>query len=180
MLLVVYQPGAAGDAVGVTLTLGAVGACALYTVLTRRLLLYDGSLSVVLAQQAAALTFAVLLATGVQLAGGTGWSLDDHPASTWAGAAASGVLYYGLAFWFYLAGLRYMHASVAGSFLPLIPVFGVAAGYLVGERLASRQWLGAVIVVVATVVVAVQQDRAERPMTQGRDGLAARESRSER
>jgi probable blue pigment (indigoidine) exporter len=36
--LVVYQPGATGDAVGVALTLAAVGACAIYTVLTRRLL----------------------------------------------------------------------------------------------------------------------------------------------
>ena len=159
VLLVVYQPGSAGDLAGVALTLSAVGACALYTVLTRGLLLDDASLPVVLAQQIAALLFAVLLATAVQLATGNGWSVGNLPGATWVAAAASGILYYGVAFWFYLAGLRRLPASVAGAFLPLIPVFGVAAGYLVGERLAGRQWTGAAIVVIATVAVAVRQTR---------------------
>jgi len=96
----------------------AVGCCALYTVATRQLLLYDASLPIVLAQQLAA-----------------------------------------LAFWFYLAGLRHVRASVAGAFLPLVPVFGVAAGYLIGERLAGRQWVGAVVVVAATATMAFQQAR---------------------
>ena len=167
VLLVVYQPGASGDALGVVLTLVAVGCCALYTVATRQLLLDDASLPVVLAQQVAALMFAVLLATAVQVAGGTGWSVRGHGWDTWAAAAASGCLYYGLAFWFYLAGLRHVRASVAGAFLPLIPVFGVAAGYLVGERLAGRQWVGAIIVVAATAAMAYQQARTQtspRPM----------------
>ena len=75
VLLVVYQPGATGEAVGITLTLVSIGFCALYTVLTRRLMLDDSSLTVVLAQQAAALVFAVVLATVVGMAGGTGWDL---------------------------------------------------------------------------------------------------------
>jgi drug/metabolite transporter (DMT)-like permease len=162
VLLVVYEPGAAGDTLGITLTLVAVGACALYTVLTRRLLLDDGALPVVLAQQAAALAFAVLLATGVQVAGGTGWSIGDIGPRSWVAAAGSGVLYYGLAFWLFLTGLRHVRASVAGAFLPLIPVFGVSAAYLVGERLAGRQWVGAVAVVAATFAVALQQDRDRR------------------
>ena len=61
VLLVVYQPGAAGDAAGITLTLVSIGCCALYTVLTRRLMLDDSSLNVVVAQQAVALVFAALL-----------------------------------------------------------------------------------------------------------------------
>jgi drug/metabolite transporter (DMT)-like permease len=162
VLVVVYQPGTAGDAAGVALTMSAVGACALYTVLTRRLLLDDESLALVLAQQVAALVFAVLLATAVQLATGNGWSIGNLSRKTWIAAAASGVLYYGLAFWFYLAALRRVPASVAGAFLPLITIFGVAAGYLVGERLAGRQWTGAAIVVLATVAIAVQQTRAKQ------------------
>ena len=55
VLLVVYQPGATGDAVGITLTVVSIGFCALYSVLTRRLLLDDSALTVVLAQQVAAL-----------------------------------------------------------------------------------------------------------------------------
>ena len=64
-------------------------------------------------------------------------------------------MYYGLGFWFFVTGLRQVPASVAGAFLPLIPVFGLAAGYLVGERLEPRQWLGAVVIVAATTAVCV-------------------------
>ena len=76
-------------------------------------------------------------------------------------------MYYGAAFWFYLAGLRHVPASVAGAFLPLIPVFGVAAAYLTGDRLDARQWLGAALVVAATVVVSTRQltQASEAPTT---------------
>lgn len=157
VMLVVYQPGAAGDAVGVALTLVSIGFCALYSVLTRRLLLDDTSLSVVLAQQAAALAFAVALASVAGLVGGAGWELGGLGVGTALSAAASGVLYYGLGFWFFVTGLRQVPASYAGAFLPLIPVFGLAAGYLVGERLEPRQWLGAVVIVSATATIAFLQ-----------------------
>jgi probable blue pigment (indigoidine) exporter len=159
-LLVVYQPGATGDAVGITLTLVSVGFCALYTVLTRRLMLDDSSLKVVFAQQAAALLFAIVLASVVELAGGPGWGLAGLGSGAWLGAGISGILYYGLGFTFYVAGLRHLPASYAGAFLPLIPVFGVAAGHLVGDRLEPRQWLGAVVIVAATAALAVRH-RAE-------------------
>jgi drug/metabolite transporter (DMT)-like permease len=167
VLLVVYQPGASGDAVGITLTLVSVGFCALYTVLTRRMMLDDSSLNVVLAQQAAALVFAVALASVVELAGGTGWDLAGLGAGAWLGAGISGILYYGLGFSCYIAGLRHLPASYAGAFLPLIPVFGVAAGYLVGERLEPRQWLGAVVIVAATAAIAAKHraDGERAPQT---------------
>ena len=149
VVLVLYRPGASGDAIGISLTVGAVSACAFYTVLTRRLLLDDSSLEVVLVQQVAALGFAVALA-------GTCWTMGitnlGIPAdlATWGLAAASGMVYYGLAFWFFVGGLRGVPASVAGSLFPLIPVFGIAAGYLVGDRLSDQQWVGAALVVAAT------------------------------
>jgi drug/metabolite transporter (DMT)-like permease len=111
--LVVYQPGASGDAAGIALTLVGVGCCALYTVLTRRWLLDDASLTVVLSQQVLALLFALLLATAAEAVGGTGWDLGQLGAGVWLGAAASGSLYYGLAFWLYLTGLRHVQASYA-------------------------------------------------------------------
>lgn len=157
VLLVVFQPGASGAIVGVLLTVAAVGCCALYSVATRRLLLEDASLPVVLSQQVAALVFAGGLATVVQIGGGAGWSLGGLGWGTWVSAAASGCLYYGLAFWFYLSGLRQVDASVAGAFLPLIPVFGVGADFLAGERLDARQWLGAVLVVGATTFMALRR-----------------------
>jgi probable blue pigment (indigoidine) exporter len=106
--LVVYRPGASGSGTGVALTVAAVTACALYTVLVRGLLLDDASVSVALVQQSAALGFAVLLAALVQALAGDAveaWSLSPQK---WLAAAVSGVLYYGLAFWFYLAGLRHV------------------------------------------------------------------------
>lgn len=154
VLLVLYRPGASGDAIGITLTVGAVTACAFYTVATRWLLLDDSSLAVVLVQQLAALVLALVLVGNPWAIGTSGLGLPVDPA-TWALAAACGMVYYGLAFWFYISGLRGVPASIAGSFLPLIPVFGLAAGYLVGDRLADRQWLGATLVVVATAAATV-------------------------
>lgn len=150
VLLVIYRPGVNGDPLGIVLTVGAVTACASYTVVTRRLLLDDGSLTVVLAQQLAALLFAVLLA-GIASRSGITDIVLPQDAGTWALTAASGSVYYGLAFWFFISGLRVVPASIAGAFLPLIPVFGLGAAYVVGDRLLQRQWLGAVLVVLATL-----------------------------
>jgi probable blue pigment (indigoidine) exporter len=163
VLLVVCQPGASGAAVGITLTLVSIGCCALYTVLTRRLMLDDSSLNVVVAQQIIALVFAGLLATAVTVVGGTGWDAVGLDSGVWLGAAASGVLYYGLAFWLYLTGLQHVTASYAGAFLPLIPVFGVTTGYVVGERLEPRQWLGAAVIVAATAAITSQQRGPRNP-----------------
>ncbi len=157
VLLVVYQPGVSGDLAGILLTTTSVGFCGLYTVLTRRLLLDDASLTVVIAQQAAALVFAVALATVVELVGSNGWDLSGLNATSLLAAAVSGVLYYGLGFWFYLTGLRLVPASYAAAFLPLIPLFGLAGGYLIGERLSPVQWIGTALVVTATLAIAARQ-----------------------
>jgi probable blue pigment (indigoidine) exporter len=159
VLLIVYQSGPAGEPIGVVLTVVAVGACAIYTVAARALLLHDASVTVALVQQAAALVLAVGLVLGTALFGGDVWPSEALPVSAWTTAAVSGVLYYGLAFWLYLGALSRIPASVAGAFLPLIPVFGVAAGYLIGERLVERQWLGAAVVVAAVTVIALLQRR---------------------
>ncbi len=154
VVLVIYRPGASGDAVGVALTVSAVAACALYAVLTRRLLLDDSSLAVVVVQQVAALCFAVVVA-GVATATGAADLGVPEDLTTWALAAASGMVYYGFAFWFFVGGLRGVPASVAGSFLPLIPVFGLAAAYLLGDRFIDRQWAGAALVILAAAAAAV-------------------------
>jgi drug/metabolite transporter (DMT)-like permease len=159
VVLVVYQPHATGNMAGVALTFAAVGSCALYSVITRRFLLDDSSLLVVLVQQGAALVFALVLVAIVRLMSSEAWDLGSVSASTWALAGLSGVLYYGLAFWCYLAALRQMPASIAGAFLPMIPIFGVAGAYVIGERLTERQSVGAVIVVLATVLIAARQAR---------------------
>lgn len=140
--------------------MAAVLACASYTVLTQRLLLDDSSETIVLCQQVAALAFA-LAVTGVGTATGlTHVGLPDD-IRTWVLTAASGMVYYGLAFTFFIAGLRGVPAATAGAFLPLIPVFGLAAAYVTGERLLGQQWFGAGLVVAAAAVAVVIPTRPE-------------------
>jgi drug/metabolite transporter (DMT)-like permease len=52
---------------------------------------------------------------------------------------------------------------VAGLFINLVPVFGVAAAaVLLDERLIGRQWLGALLVVGAVSLMAAAQSRQEQ------------------
>jgi drug/metabolite transporter (DMT)-like permease len=108
---------------------------------------------VVLVQQIAALLFAITLVavTTVLRESTVGLPAD---AATWGLALASGSVYYGLAFWFFVGGLRGVPASVAASMYPLIPVFGLIAAFVIGDRLAGQQWLGAALVVLATAAAA--------------------------
>ena len=153
---VIFQPGAAGDLVGISLTVGAVMACAIYTVLARKLLLNDGSLDVVFVQQVAALVFALGLA-GVAVTLGLTEAGPPTDVSTWILAGVSGVVYYGLAFWLFIAGLRGVTATFAGSLFPLIPVFGLVASYIAGDRFGVQQWIGVTIVLIATSIAGVAQ-----------------------
>ena len=74
--------------------------------------------------------------------------------TAWISAFVSGALYYAVAFWLYLTGLRQTPAAIAGLYINLIPVFGIAASYvLLGERLSSRQWFGAILIVTTMFVV---------------------------
>jgi drug/metabolite transporter (DMT)-like permease len=156
VVLVVQRSGSEGAVLGVLLTLAGVGCCALYTVLCRQALVDDSTLPVVLVQQIAALGFSLALAISAALLGRVEVPLDARPLA-WLSAIGSGVLYYAIAFWFYLNGLRRVPAAVAGAFINLIPVFGVTAGYiLLDERLTPTQWLGAVAVLGAVSVLALR------------------------
>lgn len=150
MLLVIYQPGSTGAPVGVALTVAGVACCAIYTVVSRRwLATADSTTQVIVAQQAYALLLAFVLFVAVWLIGGAVRPENVSPAG-WASAIGSGILYYGIAYWLYLSGLRQVPASVAAVSFYLIPVFGVAGGFLLlGERLNPSQWIGVGIVLIA-------------------------------
>jgi drug/metabolite transporter (DMT)-like permease len=149
MTLVLYEPGSGGQAVGIGLTLAGVACCAVYTIATRKLLGDEPTLTIVLAQQAAAL--ALVVAGSVLIAvSGRGPDLAGVSSEAWLSALASGLVYYALAYWFYLTGLRRSTASFAAMAFYLIPIFGVTAGMaLLGERLDPMQWLGVTIVLAA-------------------------------
>ena len=159
LLLVVFDPGATGSLFGVGMTVAGVVACAVYTVATRRWLLgSDSTFGVVLAQQAHALGFALVLLAGVATAGQRVFPERLTAAGVFS-AVVSGLLYYALAYSFYLTALRAVRASVAAASFYLIPVFGLAGGWLVGERLQPLQWVGAVVVVAAVALITIRVAR---------------------
>ena len=153
MAIVVYQPATAGQWPGVVLALAGVGCCAVYTVLARRWVgTADSTAQVVLAQQAHAFVFAVVVALLAGLVGAVRWS-GVSPTGLVA-AVISGLLYYAAAYWFYLSGLRRVPASLAATSFYLIPVFGLAGGLVfLGERLEGAQWAGVAVVVLAIIAI---------------------------
>ncbi|MCI0583705.1 MAG: DMT family transporter [Chloroflexi bacterium] len=134
IVILAGDPAAGGTAVGIAFVAAAVLGCAIYTVATRRWLPdAPATLGVVVAQQAAALAFALVvvglaavLAPGFLAAPGTGTGVGSAaPTATLVGSVvASGLVYYGLAYWLYLDGLRRVPASLAATAFYLIPVFG--------------------------------------------------------
>jgi probable blue pigment (indigoidine) exporter len=154
--LVLYDPAASGAVPGILLTLAGVACCAAYTVATRRWLPgADSTLGVVVAQQIHALGFAVVLLAIAGLAGAAVLPVALTPAGI-IGTLASGLVYYGLAYWLYLTGLRGVPASTAAVSFYLIPVFGVAAAALFGDRLSPVQWVGALVVAVAVGAITLR------------------------
>jgi drug/metabolite transporter (DMT)-like permease len=162
LLLVAYEPGTAGSAAGVTLTIAGVICCAIYTVVTRRwIATSDSTAPVVIAQQTHALGIALVAVIVLWIAGGAVRPDAVSPIG-WASAIGSGVLYYAAAYWLYLFALRTVPASLAAASFYLVPVFGVAAGFLfLDERLDPGQWLGVAVVSVAVVAILRRTGRRE-------------------
>lgn len=150
-----------GSAWGAATILAGVLCCAAYTVLFRGIATDMHPLFVVAVQQTVGLLW--VIAIWPLDSGGSGpGDLAALPVSVWLGALASGLMYYAIAYWFYLAGLQAMPASRAGNFLNLIPVFGIAAAYLfLGERLTVLQWAGAALILGSVVLLQSRPERAE-------------------
>jgi drug/metabolite transporter (DMT)-like permease len=161
--LVVFDPAASGSIAGAALTLAGVAVCAVYSVATRRWLpgASDSTLGVVLAQQVHALGLAIVVVAGLGLAG-VAFLPERITLAGAASAAGSGLLYYAIAYLFYLSALRALPASVAAASFYLIPLFGVGAAWLVGERLEPLQWLGGALVVGAVAVITMRPSRFGR------------------
>ncbi|MFN8442809.1 MAG: DMT family transporter [Caldilineaceae bacterium] len=142
-----------GNVHGSSLILLGVLCCAFYTVLARRFASYCSPLFAVALQQSFALGWALAI-----------WPFELHVTGSeaflhlstadWLRAGASGLLYYALAFWFYLSGLSRVSATVAGACINLIPVFGVSGAFLfLQERLTTSQWLGAGAILLAVFAI---------------------------
>lgn len=160
--LIVGRPSGVVSISGVVLTLAAVMGCAIYAVVLRALRADDSSTEIVFAQQVVALGFAlVVLMVVVAVEGMPSLSPSG---SQLAAAALSGGIYYGIAFSFFVAGLRRTTAARAGIFLVLVPVFGlILSAVLLGETLTPEQVVGAVLVVAAVSGLAYAELRRGKP-----------------
>jgi drug/metabolite transporter (DMT)-like permease len=139
------------------LILIGVACCALYTVLTRRMVTDLDPLLIVVLQQTLALAWALAI-WPAEWVRGEAVGLTTISLATWGWAALSGVLYYALAFWCYIIGLKQLPASMVGLFLNLIPIFGVGGAYLfLGERLTAVQSIGGTLILLAVVMVLRRQ-----------------------
>lgn len=164
MVLILFDPASGGQWPGVMLTLIGIACCAVYSIIARHFVAEsDSTAQVVLAQQAYALGFAVVVGLLVAAVGG-GTGFAGVSAVAVLSAVASGVLYYAAAYWFYLSALRRVPASLAATCFYLIPVFGVGAGAIaLGDRLELIQWIGVAIVAVAVGLIALRPAPAPAP-----------------
>jgi drug/metabolite transporter (DMT)-like permease len=138
---------------GNILVLTAVFCCAIYTVLSRRLVDEVNPLLLTAMQQSVSLLWAAFIWFIARKWIGESGTLS-LPGSVWTWTAVSGLLYYGLAFWFYISGLKQMAASQAALFLNLIPTFGLMGAFLfIGEQLTRLQWWGAGFILTAVIAI---------------------------
>lgn len=145
-----------GDPWGDLLVLLGTVFAALYVVSSSRFVTRIAPLPLAALQQSVGLIAALILLAGALLVGG-----ERLPAAISTEmivlAAASGIVQYALAFWFYLIGLKVLPPGVAGLFLALIPVFGIGgAAIFLGEALMITQGAGAILIILA-VIVAVRR-----------------------
>lgn len=162
-VLVVGSGGTAdGQVMGNLLILTAVFCCAVYTVLSRRLVTHIDPVLLTAVQQLVSLVWAAAIWIVVGFVTDKGAAAEPVPFSTWLWAALSGVVYYGLAFWFYITGLKQTTASQAGFFLNLIPIFGLTGAYaFLNERLTLVQGVGALLILAAVFALS-RFDMSER------------------
>ena len=151
-LVAVAQPAMSASALGVLLTVAGVVCCAVYTIVVRSSIGgSDSTAQVVLAQQLYALGLASALVLALGLFGRDP-GLAGLSMTGLGSAVLSGVLYYAVAYWFYLTGLRRVPASIASASFYLVPVFGVAGGFAVfGDSLSGGQWLGVAVAAAAVI-----------------------------
>lgn len=138
---------------GVSLMFLATASAAFYVVLSGRIAGTQHPIVAVSAQQSVALA-AVLLILPVEIFGTDAGTSMPKSAETWFVVITSGIIQYGIAFSFYMYALSKIPANLAGSFLNLIPVFGLSIAFVtLGESLSMIQLAGAAITILALTVI---------------------------
>ncbi len=138
---------------GVTLVFLATTSAAIYVVLSSRIADNQHPIVAVSAQQSVALV-AVICIVPVEIFGTDIGILMPNSLETWLLVVVSGIIQYGVAFSLYMYALSKISANLAGSFLNLIPVFGLSIAFItLGETLSFIQLTGAAITILALIVI---------------------------
>ena len=148
--------------IGNLLTLTGVFFCSTYFVLTRRIASSLDALPLVALQQTVSWV-CVLAVWQAELLRNASQNLLTISPTVWGWAMLSGIVYYALGFWLYITGLKNTSASLAGFFMNLLPVFGIAGAYVfLGERLTTIQRVGAILILfsVANIVRLQREETA--------------------
>ena len=143
-----------GSLVGGALILAGTLFAAFYVIATRRLVGTIDPLPLSALQQSVGLIWTLGVLVIALLAGLATLGLGGLPWPVLLVAAVSGVIQYALAFWLYLFALQSLPANIAGFYLTLIPVFGIAAAFVfLGEALSGPQWIGAILIIASVGIV---------------------------
>lgn len=142
-----------GAMCGNALVFAGSACAALYVVLSARIAADADPITIVAWQQTVALGLALAMLLFEEALRPATHNLPTAP-GLWLLAASSGVVQYALAFSLYMAALKSISASVAGSFLNLVPLFGFAgASLFLHEAIGWPQLLGASITVAAVTLM---------------------------
>ena len=143
-----------GSFAGDALIFAGTVAAALYVVLSARFATRIDPVYIVAWQQTIALVFALLLLPLEWMQQPTMQVITTAPFEIWLLAGLSGIVQYALAFSLYLTALTTLSANYAGSFLNLIPLFGLICAFLfLNETLSFPQLVGAAISVAAVTLI---------------------------
>ena len=145
-----------GALVGNLLVFGGVLAWGMYTVQGKRLSADVPGVVATAASAGSAMLFTLPIAIA-ELAIGS--------APTFTTTSVLGLLYLGVlgsagAYGLWNVSLRYVDASVAGSFINLVPAIGVILAILVGEIMTTGQWIGAGVVAIGVWLTERTRSRA--------------------
>ena len=162
----VFSAGDGGGSIkGDALIFAGTLVAALYVVLSARFAARIDAVIIVAWQQTVALIFAALLLPASAALELPSDALTAASPGDWLLAALSGVVQYALAFSLYIAALKTISANYAGSFLNLIPLFGLAGAFLfLHETLSLPQLIGAGITVLAVSYINLRlQPATDKP-----------------
>jgi len=138
---------------GVALLTVATAVAALYVVLSSRIAAGAPPVVIVAWNQTVSLILALAALPLEVWLTGTPIMLPSTP-QLWAVVLMSGIVQYAMAFSLYMFALSRISVNAAGSFLNLIPVFGLLGAYVfLAERLSPLQIAGAIITIVSVLLI---------------------------